>query len=268
MPKGPKVPVALRRQWLEAHEHGQRIDEIARSAHHTDRTVKDHIERARQEREQQQVRAGLLREGYQRHFDDLLGAAQRLRQQVNPPTVLGEPTPDEVRERLLVDGLRRHLPRAPLWKALERRTQAAQELNEFRSELESSFLKRVSSVLAPLLPSADAREWFPGLWYAAEQAADDRGLDHVDYRRIASNTGTDLVWGSFGLARGVLDEPVLEQLEAGHRTLVEAVGRDPVVGGIRMVKVRQRQALATITTEVETLLLRRLVPGQCPLCPG
>ena len=92
MSKGPKVSIADRQAWLEAYESGARIDIVAKEAGRTERTVKDHIDKARQERAVAQAEREQLKEALGAHQQDLLSLIQRLRDAVYAPPL--QLTPD------------------------------------------------------------------------------------------------------------------------------------------------------------------------------
>ncbi len=50
MPRGTRIAPAERRGWLEQYERGSRIDKIAHEAGRTQRTINEHLARARRER--------------------------------------------------------------------------------------------------------------------------------------------------------------------------------------------------------------------------
>lgn len=109
MPKGTKIAPLERRQWLEEYEQNTTVAEIARKAGRTSGSVKDHLERARQEREFQAARSGELQRALQNHQIQMLGLISRLAQTTtalpldfreSPPfglEDLGEPAPVTLR---------------------------------------------------------------------------------------------------------------------------------------------------------------------------
>jgi len=268
MPRGTKIAPALRREWFDAYERGARIDQLAKLAGRTERTVRDHIERASQEREAREARGGLLRNAVQGHLADLLGVAQRLRQRAPQSEGPALQPPHDVSTRLLLEGLRRHLPRSPLWKAHEQWVQATHDLAGLQRRFEARWQQRVASELAPLLPEDDGRGWVSGLWFAARRASANQGVDDMVYRRERSDVGTTLAWGSFDVARTVLSDPLVDRLEGLHGNLVKEAMQDIDLGAIVKAQAQLRAAPAAIDEEVEKLLLRRLLPGRCSLCPA
>ena len=83
--KGPKISVTERRTWLESYENGARIDTLAKDVGRAERTVKDHIDKARRERVVDRAEREQLKEALGAHQQDLLGLVQRLRDTVYTP---------------------------------------------------------------------------------------------------------------------------------------------------------------------------------------
>ena len=90
------------------------------------------------------------------------------------------------------------------------------------------------------------------------------------YRREPSDGGLSLRWGAHLLADGIEHQGRLEFVEEKHRALLT----DPSVSGGELVRECRRAgadwraARESIEEEVEMLLLRRVLPGRCAVCPG
>ncbi|MEK7216433.1 MAG: hypothetical protein AAB289_12645, partial [Chloroflexota bacterium] len=147
MPKIAKIPPATRQMWLQEHDRGARIDDLARAANRTPRTVTTHIELARREREQREVRGGLLREAMLRHMEDLLATARRLREAENATQIPVLREPYDVATSLLLEGLHGHLPRSPLWKAREQWVKAIGDGVALRQAFEVDWNKETAKLL-------------------------------------------------------------------------------------------------------------------------
>jgi len=85
MPRGLKVGPSERRKWLEDFEKGRPTHVIAEKAGRRAATVKEHIERARREREIDVARGYVLRDTLGRHNAQLLGVLDRLMDQLHVP---------------------------------------------------------------------------------------------------------------------------------------------------------------------------------------
>lgn len=271
MPRGPKVPPATRRDWLEAHERGQRIDAIAREAGRTERTVKEHIELARQEREQGEVRSGLLRDAYQRHYEDLLAFAQHLRQVANTPTPGGLRADSDRRSLMLWDALRSHIPNSGLWKACREWEDWAQRLANTRSAITVQIATAVASCVRGYFPEA-RQDWLVNsLSYAANSVipGETGPLKGMEYDIEPGPEGQRVRWGNYVLAElKEADQARAAELVEKHKQLVSQVIAWEPTTKLPQVHHNWTQARDAIDEQVEVLLLRRLLPGRCQLCPG
>ncbi len=270
MPKTAKIPPTLRQRWLEEHDRGARIDDLARASQRTTRTVTTHIELARREREQRDVRGGLLREATLRHMEDLLAMARRLREAEDATQVPVLREPYDVATSLLLEGLHRHLPRSPLWKAREQWVKAIGDRGALRQAFEVHWNKKTGKLLAPLLPALPDIQWASGLWLAAERMAANQPIDDMIYQVVVPAAGQikgrSLLWGSYDLVRGVPEDVSIDAVQEIHEDLVRRVLKAPEVAGVAAVRARIATARGRVDREVELVLLRRLLPGHCGVC--
>ena len=272
MSRKPTIPPAKRRQWLERHEHGERQDEIARKDGVNPRTVSEQIQRARQEREAGEVRAGLLLDAYQRHFEDMLAVAQEVRERSNIPNPNGL-LPGFLRKTaMLWDALRRHIPKAELWKACRDWEDHARQMDTATHSIQEDISKLVEQQVRASFPEAKP-DWFAGdLWYAAEQTArgQEKMVQRLDYAIDRTAEGQQLRWGGRILTDRLErpDQARLKNLQETHKQLVHEVMSWESVTGLADIWERWTRARDAIDEQVEILLLRRMLPGQCFLCPG
>lgn len=78
LPKKSNISYQERKDWLELSEHGERLEAIAKEAKRDQRTVKDNIEKARQERGFEIAQHDQLRGALHTHQQDMLGLLDRL----------------------------------------------------------------------------------------------------------------------------------------------------------------------------------------------
>ncbi|MEK7777968.1 MAG: hypothetical protein AAB303_05020 [Chloroflexota bacterium] len=276
MPKRAKVPPAVRREWLQAYERGERIDALAKTDGRAPRTVKEHILRAQQERQQEQVRMGLLKDAYSDHFKDLLGVAQDLRKSSLRPHSIDLVKSGDLRQRKLLAALKSHIPLSPLWNACAD-WKAASELLETRERAVKQDIATAVTDLRRSLPEITPDGFKDSLWFVVEQTAGGGAMSHIQYREKKDGDIVRLEWGPFciaQLAAEATDEAKNESpdgVQSKHQKMLgEAMSRGE--GGLvaRLADPLQqwKRAQAKIEEEVENLLLRRIVSGQCSLCPG
>ena len=131
MPK--KISINQMREWLKLYDGGRSEADIAKDAHRDVRTVKRGVEQARRELNAQTARADLLKEALRNHHNALLNTLKELKDDIRiPPLDIDMPCAEDVgleteltatwpeEKRTLLELLREHLMRDPLWDALDR----------------------------------------------------------------------------------------------------------------------------------------------------
>ncbi|HLF09550.1 MAG TPA: hypothetical protein VI789_09440 [Dehalococcoidia bacterium] len=282
MPRGKKRSMLEERSWLRDYEEGKGMEEIAKAARRAPSTVSKGIEAARQERQEQTVWEGLLREAYQRHFDDMLQAAKQLRAAAQKNEREALLTGWDRHTDMLLDALRSHMADAPLWRACKRWEDRAREIRDIRETLRQGVASGVDSLSSQTPDVVDGLGWRDSLLFAADtvssalsrstdadgdeearaetlRALAAKQLEHMHYH--------DEGWGSYGLYPRQCGEATRERMRKEHSQLVDEITTGEIIvrwsGALRL----QREAFEQIDEEVEVLLLRRLLPGRCRLCP-
>ena len=268
MPRGRKIPPAQRMEWLAAFERGKTIAEIAKDDGRSERTVSAQLARGRAEREQGEVRSGLLRDAYRQHNEDLAAVAERT---VRRRSSGGPFSGLDRRAAMLLEGLKEHIPKSPLWKAARELEYHVRELDRHSTELKKGLELLVDEDDAIRTSNvALGDEVVRSLQYAARKTVDG-DLEDLPYTRPVNDEGRNLQWGDFSLSKKVVDSAVddeLDELERKHRALVEHVrGLDRLELMSRTYE-RLQELGEVIDEEVDLLVLRRLLPGHCRLCPG
>ena len=269
MPKGGTIPPAERRSWLERYEQGASIDTIAKGAGRTQRTVTAQLARARQERQHELVQVDLIRDAYREHYRDLLEAAEGLAERCDTPNsrgVLPEPglEPDA---RMLYEGLYSHIPGSRLWKGVKTWEEASRGLAEEWERARFQVAMLIQQLVAGF-PQVLEDGFVESLRDAVMTAAQGRDPWLLEYQRHSSGDFMQLRRGNCVLADRVQTDARLGEIEAKHR---EILGDSLEVGSASWLKSlwnRWSEARDIIHEEVRTLRLRRVLTGQCHLCPG
>ena len=267
MPRGPKIPPAMPREWLEAYEHGKRIDSIARAAGRTERTIKVHIERARRELEQRKVREGLLLDAYQRHFQDLLAIAGELRDRSQKPDPAGLWSGADRRTTLLRDALKAHTPTSPVWRACREWESLSRRIGSVEEEIEHE----LAEVLERRFPEADVRPLREGmkssLLFASREIALRHDLEYRPYEVGQTSEGPSLHWAGRRLSNVLDDSLDAGLLETEHRSLIQELMAWENIPRLADALERWNRQRRKILDDVEEWELRGLLSGQCRLCP-
>ncbi|MCX6675978.1 MAG: hypothetical protein NTW84_06145, partial [Methanothrix sp.] len=229
------------------------------------RTVRTHIDLAKQEREGKEARTMVLRNALERHYSDLCEYAEKL-------SVLtqGESAAGSSREKYIHSALRQHLPRSPIWNYLKQREalnqqvallsqQAAEKLEEMvRSDSQVCSRPDIKEMVTPGIIDVlkfQLDKWVQGL----------PGLT-INDRMFEQSAGelVNLHYGAFHLGNMTKEDvklirKVVADLEPHVRQLEEYEKLEKLYTDLKRVRSNLEEELAVIT-------LRRIVPGRCRYC--
>ena len=267
MPKGGKIAPDERRSWLERYEKGTTVATIAKEAGRADRTVKDQLERARRERQHQQVQADLLRESYRDHHGQLLQLAERLGERCHTPRRDGLLGAAEIDERLLYRGLRSHTRGSEIWGEVKRWEDGARALGEESVQLEREANCMVSQEISDM-PHVLADGFTQSLRDEGSMVAQGLEPEAKEYTAHPSGGTFQLRRGSFILADGLPDQRVLGETQEKHRGLLEQLLTSQTIGRLKSRWREWAGARDSLHEQLTILQLRKLLPGQCDLCPA
>ena len=267
MPRIARIAPAQRRKWLEDHENGQRIDQIAREAGRTERTVVEHLARARRERQEYEVTSGLLIQAYQKHYSQLLDIAEKLAQgavRANPDGILGVADRET---QMLYQGLKAHIPKNRLWREIKTWEQVSRELKEKTQELRPRIDREVRAHIASW-PKVLPDGFVESLVDAVLMIAQGRESHLMEFRTEESAGTLQLLRGSSILAQGMSDQQRVEEIRQWYEQWLARLASWGLVAALQELVGRWQKARDIIQEEVAVLRLRQVLPGQCRLCPG
>lgn len=268
MPIGRKVSVRESQEWLESVDDGKPMDQIARKAGRSISTVRIHVARARQDRDQREVFLTLLQTAYQQHYDDLLELIREIGRGARAQRTRNLWRPADTRSKLLLEALKSHLPRARLWAVQEDWEATAARLEDMRLTLKGKLAKLVHSQ-APW-PETVADGWTASFEHVVVCAVDRARSPAFPYERTGEHEKQGLTWGAFSLTDGSASRERADEMEQTHQRLVRDLYRPDgdQASVLRHASERWSAAGDAVEAQVETFLLRRVLPGRCSLCPG
>lgn len=272
--KKSTVKTEQRLDWLRRNEGGESIPKIADRDDFDVRTVRKHVELAKQEREVKEARASVLRNALERHYDDLGRYAEMLNSQL---TGAGNVEPLQDLE-FMEAALRQHLPRSPIWGHMLKLQSLQQKVDEQEKKVNAWIEQavKVDSRLTPLVTTGQVGV-IPGIIEALKLKADhwSHGYEGFNLKEnlLSEPVGegqVNLHYGAFYIidrmdpqhAEGYVKivRKVLEDLESRLRESEELLALEKTLSDIVRVERKLREELAIIR-------LRRIVPGRCKYCP-
>jgi len=271
--KKPPVLPEQRLDWLTRSEEGESVPKIASNDSYDVRTIRRHIELAKQQREVKEARATVLRNALERHYEDLCNFAARL----DPTIAKNIPNPSSADDNFMEAALRQHLPRSPIWGYLTNRGSLQQEYTELSVEAKARVEKAVRAErrFDPLL-SAGLTEVVPGIINAL-----DFQVEQWSLRREGLKVGTNLRAepegeGRVQLCYGFSRMDIVKSEDAkGYlsilKKIIERLEQKIVNWELYKKLLKANDEISRLDRklyeELSVIRLRRIVPGRCKYCP-
>jgi len=270
MPKRAKITLVERRNWLRQYEEGVSIDQIARESERTQRTVTDHLEHARRERQHDQVQVDLIREGYRDHYRDLLNLADQLAESSESPrgvAALDLSASTDPGQRLLYKGLRSHTAGSKIWTAVRNWGGGMTGIAKEADRLETEARKLVSKETREF-PEVLVEGFVGSLHNGASGAAQGIDIEAMEYVLDQSGGSDELRIGNYILAKHVEDEDRMAKIQKIHEALLKVLLAPQSSNRLRSFWKSWAEARDVIQEEVAILKFRKVLTGQCDLCPA
>lgn len=269
--KKPAVKPELQREWLRRFdEDGESPPQIAKADGYDVRTVRKQIELARQEREVREARAMVLRDALEKHYRDLYTFAGKLDSDLSwPPKHISF----GLKEDRMWQALREHMPRSPIWKAIQRWEHLADQFAVCVEKLE----ERVKVVaqerglkFAQAGGEAGLAEDFGKsvVSHAVSLAQGHKGLKDVvkfSYARATDAGLHEVKMGIFGL--GLMHPDEIVNLKTIYFELLDEVNGWEEANELQQVVLELGGQSRALDDELATIIWRRVVPGRCRYCP-
>lgn len=260
----PKVSQQERRRWNERLQNGEGITKIAKGANRDIRLVKKQIEIAQEELQASKVRHDFLLGRMELHQNDLLDEVNRLKAMVNRCTSPMNPT-GETRQVNIHEAFLEHIKFLKLKEMLEIFHDEVMEFQETCESVKTELENKEKKLLKTLPKEIDIYPWTPDLLVAVKTGLplDESGRT---YQKERQNDGTfKILWGAGHLTRSSLTEEDAELIIKTHQELLNCAS-----GFQRVFKDHQgklAESARPITEELDVLLIKRYVPGNCKYCP-
>ena len=269
MPRGSRVQVSdyERRRWVEEMEQGKGITAISRAAGRDIRVVKRHIALAEEERELARARHDFIRSRLELHQEDLLEDCRRIRSIV--VSGRAEPLqPSTYPQDKIHIGLLGHIRRLRLGSLLAEREGRATTYMTDLGDLTGKLVAKETKLKTDLT-GIRTHEWTgdliaeqeSGLWRGA---VSDR--TYSSYQQ-PDKPGVHLMWGTDTyLTLSPIDQELLSAVEQAHKEIRSLTTE--LAATLRPTIEHLKILADLIVDELDIFLLRRIVRGQCKLCPA
>ena len=274
--KKPPIKPDKRQEWLARCEGGESPPKIAAADGVDPRTVRKHIEIAKQEKERKEARASVLRSALERHYADLCRYAEGLGGQFSAGHFTESDhsvTPAVQYELQLATALRQHIPRSPIWGLLNQQTKLRASEVQLTKEIERRIEESVASdphlltaltgeengVIPGLIAalSAQAQQWIQG-WFSLN-------VEDNLKAKPAESGFVDLSYGAYNM--GVVKEEHVELVRTVILDWTVRIKEWDVFHGLEKDLRDLGRVEKNLRDEIAVIALRRVVPGRCRYCP-
>lgn len=268
--KKPPVKPEKRLEWLRRYEEGELPPKIADSDDFDVRTVRKHIELAKQEREAHEARSHVLRNALESHYQDLCKFAEDLDSEIVEERI----TSSSLRDSRMWSALRQHLPRSSLWVKLGRWDHVLEEISKLEDDVRGKLKHEIErdSRLSKIL-AAGVKGFIPGMVEALifqikSWAREREGLNIRDNFEVkpAGEGFANVNYGAFNMNK-VEDKHVAPIKEAVIDFESKIADWEDYKNMQRLFMELERLKLA-LRDELAIITLRRVVPGRCKYCPA
>lgn len=254
------------------------VPEIARRVHRDTRTVRKYLARLDRAQALRDAQVHVFRTALEAHHQDLCGLAQRLKNLLVLSEQAFVPIPDPMAElaaERLLGGLEEHLHASALWRALASWTHAAGRWHTLTQALWAWYQQALATESGTLFAATpDGHGWRMGLKDVVGQTLlMEAKVGRTVWppvppsRAKEPNLGTwDIMMGGARVLRSETED-MRSALDAMDRVW-EGLKARPDLGELRKVWSALVDAREKALLELDTLLLRRVAPGQCRFCPG
>ena len=268
--KKPVVGDEQRKDWLERYELGESPPKIAKKDGFDVRTVRTHIEMAKEERELKEARSTVLRNALELHYADLCGFSERLQSQILTLHTVSFTDTD----LLLQDSLKQHIPRSPIWRYITKWNSLHQKITElkekYRPKLDEEVRQysklgalpsRIRTGVVEAIIAASVfqfEQWTQG--YRGLKLEEDiypkqpSGVERDDFRYGFSRMGK------------VREEhvPIITEVFGDFETRIKEYDE---YKDSEKYHIELRKLMQNLQDELNIIRLKRVVPGRCKYCP-
>lgn len=267
--KKSSITTEQRQEWLRRYEAGESPPQIAKSAKVDVRTVRRHIEEARQEREVKEARLTVLRNALEQHYADLVELARELDSRIGAEERVSALS----KESRMWQALRQHIPRSPLWSYLNKWHELQDELDKMEEKLYKRLKEGTESDprlkgLTPSIIEGIADGVARALVFQAKSLA--RGWKVLDIEKdfVAERAGEglfDMRYGAMHIGKGT--EGQLEPIREIMKDMESEVVTWEEYSDLKRLFQELERLKGDLRDELAVIILRRIVPGRCIYCP-
>ena len=268
MPRRSRKSVSQheRQHWLDQLERGTGITEVAKRAGRDIRGVKRHIDIARSDRTLADANRDFVRSRIELHQEDLLNEAHRIRDLLSKPRVLTLKPEDNLQAKL--HGALLGHTRGPLSRLVSAWETKRDHYGSARDRLAKVLTTHETKIKSHLDPDTKTNEWTKWIVSDQEDALRTGTTSPLEYEKEGASgaAGFKITWRARELTKHAVNESQRQLIVEAHSELVSEARQS--FAELKPLRDELSRIADDAIDEIEVLILRRLAPGRCRLCPS
>ena len=266
--KKPPVKMKERHDWLRRSREGESPPQIAKKDRFDVRTVRKQVALAQQEEEVHEAKITVLKDAITSHHKDITSFAQQLASEVASQKPISQTMKDDP----MWLAFREHMPRSPLWKYFERVEDKLEETAIYKNSFISKIHDTINSS-PELMGMIDSNEKtvaniFNVLLFQAEAQATKQTVLNIEKNLEAETSSGEtcgIRYGAFYI--GPIKKEHLPQFKNSLNKLEVALPELEEYKNLENNLAELKRLKTTLQSELQIIILRRIVPGRCRFCP-
>ncbi|MFC1949031.1 hypothetical protein ACFLW0_02545 [Chloroflexota bacterium] len=265
--KKPPVKMKERHDWLQRSKQGESSPQIAKKDGFDVRTVRKQIALAQQEEEVHEARVTVLKDAITSHHKDITSFVEQLASEVVSEKSISQ----AMKDNPMWLAFREHIPRSPLWKYFERFEDKLEEITVSKNDFISTIHDEIHSnpELLRMINSDEktVANISNALLFQAEAQATKQTVLNIEKNLEAETSSGEtgsIRYGAFYI--GVIKEAHLPQFKNSLKKLEVALIELEEYKSLEKNLVELKRLKTTLQSELQIIILRRIVPGRCRFC--
>lgn len=255
-PGRKSLPIATAREWLRLREEeGLSYKDIGKKGndYYDSRTVEKAIERAYRDREEREASVIVLRNAKEDHYKDLIKYANKLDEAI-------QKEPLSIKFDRYYDALKEHLPKSPMWKALDELIKLDKEIIDLKVEL----LNEV-----PDINLENSSVEYAIYKNNLKEAILEDTINPQNRKPIVSyQTAPGCVGISKGDIRlGIVPEKDTDKIVKEFGFIIKSNTSSKNAKDLQKKFEERSVKIEKIREEIAVIAIKRILPGRCKYCP-
>lgn len=265
--KKPPVKMKERHDWLRCSKEGESPPQIAKKDGFDVRTVRKQIALAQQEEEVHEAKIAVLKDAITSHHEDITGFAEQLVSEVASE----KPVSQTMKGHPMWLGIREHMPRSPLWKYFEKYGEKLEEI----AISKNSFIFKIHDTInssPELMGIINSNEKTvaaisKALLFQAEAQATKQTVLNIEKNletETSSGETCGIRYGAFYI--GLIRKDHLPQFKDSLSKLEMTIPELEEYKSLENNLTEFKRLKTMLQSELQIVILRRIVPGRCRFC--